>query len=363
MKKDNKKAPVAPECSSALATHSVGSKNPKLQAYTIKSEQELQAELEKELENKFTPKKQKSEKLSETYSEIASLSRSADADGCIKQTPTSKKFYRKSGRVLQCGSFLEFYQFPDKNKLHYANFCKDRLCPMCNWRRSMKIFSQLSDVIAEMKRRPEFKNSVFVFLTLTIRNMEGQDLNQAISDMLEGWRRLYNKNKAFKNGYILGSYRTMEITYNREKQTYHPHLHVILAVTPEYFKKGYISQDQWCNIWQSCMKLDYKPICFIEKTYRKNQSIIAEELEAAKYAAKDSDYLSSPEVTKIFSEALEGRQLVGFTGCFAKIRRDLGHDDAEDGDLVHTTNELETEVQFAIVRLQWKNGIYERKPE
>ena len=49
------------------------------------------------------------------------------------------KFYRdyfinKAIRVNECGTILTFKKFIDFSlKLHSANFCKVRLCPMCSW--------------------------------------------------------------------------------------------------------------------------------------------------------------------------------------------------------------------------------------
>lgn len=56
----------------------------------------------------------------------------------------SNKYYR----VLDCSTFLEFRLTTVNDlKLTNANFCKVRLCPMCSWRRSLKIFGQVSKVM------------------------------------------------------------------------------------------------------------------------------------------------------------------------------------------------------------------------
>ena len=42
-------------------------------------------------------------------------------------------------RVATCGDTLRFIRREDGSlKLYQAYFCKNKLCPMCNWRRSMK---------------------------------------------------------------------------------------------------------------------------------------------------------------------------------------------------------------------------------
>ena len=39
---------------------------------------------------------------------------------------------------------------------------------------------------------------------------------------------------------MIGYIRAMEVTYNQEKDTYHPHIHCIFAVKAQYFTHGYI---------------------------------------------------------------------------------------------------------------------------
>ena len=74
-----------------------------------------------EVTGRFAPKKALGMELSRVY-ELLSL-------------------YRRADRVSQCGSYLDFGVLPDgTKKLVKANFCRDRLCPMCNWRRSLKLF-------------------------------------------------------------------------------------------------------------------------------------------------------------------------------------------------------------------------------
>ena len=87
--------------------------------------------------------------------------------------------YRRADRVSQCGSYLDFGILPDgTKKLVKANFCRDRLCPMCNWRRSLKLYSQVSQVMDIL----ESEGYCFLFLTLTLRNCPWDELPAAIDD-------------------------------------------------------------------------------------------------------------------------------------------------------------------------------------
>ena len=59
--------------------------------------------------------------------------------------------------LAECGDTLAFLRDASgKKRLHSANFCRNRLCPMCNWRRSLKMYSQVSQItdrILDTKRR------------------------------------------------------------------------------------------------------------------------------------------------------------------------------------------------------------------
>ena len=85
--------------------------------------QEFFSELE-EFENKFTPKHQNSILLSESFYRLGET--------------------KKAERIRECGSYLQFAHDIDQygeisltGKLNYANFCRERLCPMCSWRKEL----------------------------------------------------------------------------------------------------------------------------------------------------------------------------------------------------------------------------------
>lgn len=294
--------------------------------------------LQDELSGKFAPKKEMSSVLSVVYSML--------------------EFDSRSERVSECGSFLEFRVSSEDVKLQHANFCKDRLCPMCNWRRSLKIFSQVSKVMDSMA---EYE---FIFLTLTVKNCAAADLPKTVDVLLSGWRYLYNKNKEFKS-VICGTFRSLEVTRNKKNGTYHPHLHCILAVKPSYFKEGYITQRRWSELWANACDLDYNPVVYVQKVKNTGKGITGALVEAIKYSVKGSDMLDkydlkkSAENVSAFLSALSGRRLCGWTGIFSKLRKQLNLDDPEDGDLVHTSDDtLREDVAFMIVRYSWRCGAY-----
>ena len=58
--------------------------------------------------------------------------------------------------------------------------------------------------------------------------------------------------------------RAIEVTYNQQEDTYHPHIHCIFAVKAQYFTKGYIKKSEWQYIWGECCKTEYEPIVHVQ---------------------------------------------------------------------------------------------------
>lgn len=308
---------------------------------TATNDNTVLTKLQDEIDAKFKPKKGLTLVLSDVYADLDMFSR--------------------AGRVANCGSFLEFKVSEKEKKLYRANFCKDRLCPMCNWRRSLKIFGQVSQVMDYLEK----DTYRFLFLTLTVKNCSADDLPATVGALYEGWRFMYNKSSVFRK-VVCGTFRTVEVTRNKETGEFHPHLHVILAVRPSYFTRGYISQARWAELWRSCCDLGYNPIVDIRTIKSDSKGISGAVAEVSKYAVKDGDYLSGCKDDRLacvsaFLSALTGRRLVGFTGCFSKVRKQLKLDDVERGDLVNVDGDvLREDVAFLIVRYAWRSGVYVR---
>jgi plasmid rolling circle replication initiator protein Rep len=117
----------------------------------------------------------------------------------------------------------------------------------------------------------ESEGYCFLFLTLTLRNCPWDELPAAIEDFLSGWRFMYHKAPIFRRA-VYGTSRALEITVNHGARTYHPHLHVVLAVKPSYFtSRDYISQAQWTQLWRSCCDISYDPIVNIKRIKETSQ--------------------------------------------------------------------------------------------
>lgn len=274
---------------------------------------------------------------------------------------------KKYIKVKDCSTWLEFARHLEtsERRLEAANFCKDRLCPICNWRRSLKVYSQASAVM-----KIATKDYEFLFLTLTQKNVKSEELEEEINRMMEGFKK-FTKRKEFKNA-VHGFFRALEITYNKKRDDYHPHFHIILAVKPSYFKKkDYLKQKDWCRLWQESMKLDYTPTCDVRKFKAQTEKELSKSLaEATKYTIKDADYLikgrngklnpeQTDKVVKTFAESLAYRRLIAWGGVLRDIYKSLNLDDPEKGDLVITDSNQEDvrDGLWIIEHYRWSVGM------
>lgn len=276
------------------------------------------------LDVKWTDKKIQSLDLAEVYSALG--------------------LENKALRLKECGSYLQLAlnRESGEKKVYSAHFCKVRLCPMCSWRRSLKIFGQLSKIMDAMKN----DGWEFLFLTLTIKNVSPDNLSESISDLLQGYNKGLKRQKEFKN-IVFGDYRALEITRNELTGEYHPHLHCILAVLPSYFTNSnyYLSNKKWSKLWAKSMKIDYNPIVDVRKIKTKKsdnkeeKDFSAAVAETAKYTVKSKDYLTDNfddnlHIVSILDSALANRRLIGMGGVFKEVHKELNLDDPVNGDLI-----------------------------
>ncbi|MGG0757744.1 protein rep, partial [Brevibacillus laterosporus] len=287
----------------------------------------------------------------------------------------------KAERMKDCATQLIFKHTGEMLKLYQAWFCKVRLCPMCNWRRSLKIAYHNKRVVETINER---ENVRWLFLTLTVENVDAESLPETISAMFKAWNRLVGY-KSFKTS-VRGYFRALEVTKNRDSQsksfgTYHPHFHVLMCVPASYFKKKeyYITQKEWTGLWQRAMNLDYTPIVHIEKVkpkknlneleeYEKNvKRAISEQkaiLEVSKYPVKDTDVIKGNKITQenvetvlALDNALAYKRLIGYGGILKAVHKELNLGDAENGDLVNISeNDQIANGAFDVVA-RWHIGL------
>lgn len=210
--------------------------------------------------------------------------------------------------------------------MYSAARCKDRLCPICQWRLSLQRHAEMSVTHAALLKEQGYIKAAM--LTLTVKNVPGPLLDQTIKKMLSAWTSLTRRREWQRH--VKGYARAVELTH--KKNGYHPHIHALL-----YFDKSYRKEIQTTTIvqwWKEALGADYTPVCDIRFVYSKKtkpddditharmQAALA---EASKYVMK-TDLLekATPEEIETIDGAIKGLQLVSYGGIIRKTRKTLG---------------------------------------
>lgn len=233
------------------------------------------------------------------------------------------RYSRLSNRMAVCSTSLDFaWSQPDlggdtRLKLRSAKFCKVRHCPVCQWRRSMrntrKVFERLPVLEAE---HPKLR---WLFLTLTVKNPRMDKLRATIAAMSAAWKRMIER----KGWPAVGWLRAVEVTRGLDGNP-HPHFHVLMAVKPSYFKKNYISQDAWLQLWRDCMRdptitqVDIRVV----KPKDKGGDLAAAVVETLKYAFKPEDVMRDAEFLYGLTEQLHKMRFLACGGALKGLLKD-----------------------------------------
>lgn len=263
-------------------------------------------------------------------------------------------------RLDNCGSFIQFLadRKLEKYKLYSGIFCKNRFCPICSKNKSkkdaveIKIMSEY--VKKELKRR-------YLFVTFTAPNVFGNELKEEITRYNKAFDKLFKREKYKKvvKGYI----RKLEVTYNNNKKsksygTYHPHFHVLISVSSDYFSVNYIRRDEWLEDWQEVM--NDKTITQVDVRVAKDtgkNNVDTSILELTKYIAKDSNYLVTEDVFSVFYNSLKGKREYAFGGDFKIAKEKL-----KNGELEKYYLEDETEWYWLLTH-KWSEKNYSELKE
>ncbi len=250
--------------------------------------------------------------------------------------------------VEDCNTFLSFVadKTLEKQKLYKANSCKNRFCPVCAWRKARKDALGLSLMMQYIKQQ---ENKEFIFLTLTTPNVMSDELESEIKRYNNSFRKLIKRKKV--SSVIKGYVRKLEITYNKKRDDYNPHFHVLIAVNKSYFtdKRYYISQQEWLDLWRDVTGISEITQVKVQKIRQNNNK---ELYEMAKYSGKDSDYLINQKVFDAFYKSLKGKQVLVYSGLFKEAKKKL-----KNGDLDYLKEIDPTEYIYQIFYI-WKQKEY-----
>jgi plasmid rolling circle replication initiator protein Rep len=272
----------------------------------------------------------------------------------------------KASRVRECATQLQvaYIMAEERWQLFHANFCRERLCPMCAWHRSRQIFREVSRVMDGVQNeRPDLQP---IFLTLTMRNCSAAEMNETLDAIFKGWHNMVSGTSKVKR-LTAGWFRALEITYNEQDDTYHPHIHAILLMPPSYFTspKDYMSIMDWVKVWRKAAKLDYDPSCDIRAIGAGSDKSGAV-AEVAKYTLKSTDYLKDDEkmtdkLVSEFGKAIKGRRLYAYGGIMKVIAKQLNLDAKANftpGEIRDKAgNILRKDIDYILSNYRWNVGL------
>ena len=311
-------------------------------------DENLLKEINEDFDKKYVPKK----KYSLKYASV--LSRIGENKRCQ--------------RVKDCSTYWEYGVYSDKSvKFHGANFCKDVLCPVCAKRKSINLFKEVYSCINSLSTG----QYAFLFITLTVRDIYGEDLNKTCDLLRDSYNKLLDRKRL---SFVKGSFRALEVTHDNEPfitrdmyfgnkkrhikprkkyydklgltigdpnphfDMYHPHLHAIWIVDKNYFTSpDYLNQTELVSVWKDVLFVDYNPICYIKRCVNKNKqdidylseaNLASAVAEVAKYSVKGSDFLAGSDelnekTVKCLLQCFKNRKMFVFTGLFRKLREQL----------------------------------------
>lgn len=287
-----------------------------------------------------------------------------------KAFPINDKYWLKRSEImLGCGSTLQFaVSKSGEKRLVSAMFCRDRMCPACQKRRSLVVFHQVRDVCRSLQEK--YSSTRYLLLTLTVPNVKYEDLSDEIKRINKAWTRMTQRVQ-FKRA-IWGWFKAIEVTYNGDNDTYHPHAHILLAVPNSYFKGvHYINRDRWLVLWQECMKnplITQVDVRAIKPNRRQGgDDLSAAAAEVGKYATKPKNYLcrlptgdyyADRKIVTELATVLKGVRLTAFGGRMKEAYKNLGLLDAEGDsvDMVHVGDE-DKQIEAVMIQIyRWNVG-------
>lgn len=271
-------------------------------------------------------------------------------------------YERYAERVFDCGGRLGFQHTSEgKLVLVSAHFCRVRYCPTCQWRRSLMWRARFHRALpAIIEKHPTAR---WVFLTLTVKNCDVDDLRNTLRTMNAAWQRLIQ----LRRWPALGFVRATEVTKSEDGKA-HPHFHCLLLVKPSYFGSSYIKQDEWALMWQKALRSDYKPVVDIRTVKApQNASTGVSALSTAiqetlKYTVKPDDLVTDDEWLTAVTEQTFKLKFIATGGV---LKDCLGDEEPKsDQDLIDVENSLGEEKPTGEVALfGWNRDVRRYRKE
>ena len=306
------------------------------------------------------------ETISEYYKNLA--------DENVDNFSERDKLDRVSSRVKNCSSIWDLLFFEKNNvkTIEGFNRCKDKFCANCQSALALKREHQFTPIF---KKFSADGNNVYHCI-FTVKNCSATLLKPTIMQMFKSFSYLIRyldgrckiKDLDFKFLGFKSAVRSLEVTYNKEENTYHPHLHCLFV-----FSKNFYLDKKIENVFSysyshseiryfSLVEILFQKIWFL---LNKNEKVTLENIdnldvgfsvvfneakpedykEVFKYALKNDlnkDKCLDYERFKVYRKNLKNLRFIqGYGDC---INFDFENDSLTDEDVDLFYNELRAEL-------------------
>ena len=171
----------------------------------------------------------------------------------------------------------------------YGNFCRQRICPQCQRRLSLKTYALLLKVV-------KVTNGRWLMMTLTVRNVKAHRLDKTVSRLFLKFSQMWREELKAR---FDGCFRALEVTYNSERDDYHPHFHCLINVADDYFtSERYLQQSALVDIWRGYWGSDNDGGADLRVIDDTEKGVA----EVAKYAVKPFDFNDEETAVKMLDE-------------------------------------------------------------
>lgn len=201
--------------------------------------------------------------------------------------------------------------------------CGQRFCPVCALFESRKTMNSVFKFVEQL-------GGNYVFITFSVRNVQFCELRATVQYLNSVYRELTMRNgrhlckfgKAFD-----GTVRRIEVTYNADSNTYHPHMHILAHCSDNYFNDPslYFNQKdgklELANYFSRKAGLNYVASCDIRRVRSNNIANACSEI--SKYAFKIDDSLFSPDKHEQLDSYIKGilsLRKVSMTGAGGSLK-------------------------------------------
>ncbi|PPI78613.1 hypothetical protein DXI23_19585 [Marinobacter flavimaris] len=223
-------------------------------------------------------------------------------------------------RISECAKIIRSYNSSSGGVFLDPLYCKHPHCPQCQKNNAKKYRSQIHHLLDEY---PELLLGNWMFLTLTVRNCDVDDLGSTIDSMTDALDRL--KRRKFWKKYVLGGIRFLEVTERqRDRETVHPHFHILLLVRPSMFAgNNYVSTNLWAKHWQKALSAHYEPMVHVKRFKGDPSEMRSRIVSHAGYSLKPRTKVLDRRRFLVLTDQMRNRNRVRSFGVVRKLLSEL----------------------------------------